>query len=197
MSKINMQDLREDDILYFDNGECLTIKKIAYNVSDHFYYVQVSEDMAFRYTEMGKCEFPQYSIKKVDLVERPEDSITYYVPNLFIQPSPVLTVKIKGAKKPVSQKIINSIMSLNEMGPYYKGEILTAEVLPVVFAELRKCRGRDVTVLKTEHIFCKNMKEAEEKLKELQERFNKKAEEESENESGSEVKRLPELLRED
>ena len=76
------------------------------------------------------------------------------------------------------------------MGPFYHGEIIKAEILPVVYAELRKCKGRDVSILKTEKIFCKDEKEAVKTVETFKEKYLVAAEEKSNDDTGSEVKTI-------
>lgn len=183
-----MDDLRKGDIITFLTGEKVEIESIIYNVDEKLYYIQINDTTAFRYTEKGECEFPSYGISEVELVEKPEDNITYYVPDVRISTLPYIEVLIKGAKKPIKQKIIKSIFDLDGMGPFYKGEYINATFGPVVIAELKKCKGRKVETLKSLEIFCKDYKEAEEKLEEFKNRYTDQAREKAENEEGAEVK---------
>lgn len=183
-----MDDLRKGDIITFLTGEKSEIMSIVYDVNEKTYYVQVNETTAFRYNEKGKCEFPSYDISEVELVEQPEDNITYYIPDVRISTLPYIEVLIKGAKKPVKQQIIKSIFDLNGMGPFYKGEIINATFGPVVIAELKKCKGRSVETLKTIEIFCKDEKEAKQKMEEFTNKYTEQAQEQASNEEGAEVK---------
>lgn len=185
-----MDDLRKGDIITFLTGEKTEILSVVYNVDDKNYYVQINETTAFRYNDKGKCEFPAYDILEVELVEKPEDNITYYVPDVRISVLPYIEVSIKGAKKPIKQQIIKSIFDLNGMGPFYKGEIISATFGPVVIAELKKCRGRSVETLKTLEIFCKDDKEAKEKLEEFTSKYTEQAQEKAHEDTGAEVKRV-------
>ena len=183
-----MDDLRKGDIITFLTGEKSEIMSIVYDVNEKTYYVQVNETTAFRYNEKGKCEFPSYDISEVELVEQPEDNITYYIPDVRISTLPYIEVLIKGAKKPIKQQIIKSIFDLNGMGPFYKGEIINATFGPVVIAELKKCKGRSVETLKTIEIFCKDEKEAKQKMEEFTNKYTEQAQEQASNEEGAEVK---------
>lgn len=183
-----MDDLRKGDIITFLTGEKSEIMSIVYDVNEKTYYVQVNETTAFRYNEKGKCEFPSYDISEVELVEQPEDNITYYIPDVRISTLPYIEVLIKGAKKPIKQQIIKSIFDLNGMGPFYKGEIINATFGPVVIAELKKCKGRSVETLKTIEIFCKDEKEAKQKMEEFTNKYTEQAQEQANNEEGAEVK---------
>lgn len=183
-----MDDLRKGDIITFLTGEKSEIMSIVYDVNEKTYYVQINETTAFRYNEKGKCEFPSYDISEVELVEQPEDNITYYIPDVRISTLPYIEVLIKGAKKPIKQQIIKSIFDLNGMGPFYKGEIINATFGPVVIAELKKCKGRSVETLKTIEIFCKDEKEAKQKMEEFTNKYTEQAQEQANNEKGAEVK---------
>lgn len=183
-----MDDLRKGDIITFLTGEKSEIMSIVYDVNEKTYYVQVNETTAFRYNEKGKCEFPSYDISEVELVEQPEDNITYYIPDVRISTLPYIEVLIKGAKKPIKQQIIKSIFDLNGLGPFYKGEIINATFGPVVIAELKKCKGRSVETLKTIEIFCKDEKEAKQKMEEFTNKYTEQAQEQANNEEGAEVK---------
>lgn len=183
-----MDDLRKGDIITFLTGEKSEIMSIVYDVNEKTYYVQVNETTAFRYNEKGKCEFPSYDISEVELVEQPEDNITYYIPDVRISTLPYIEILIKGAKKPIKQQIIKSIFDLNGMGPFYKGEIINATFGPVVIAELKKCKGRSVETLKTIEIFCKDEKEAKQKMEEFTNKYTEQAQEQANNEEGAEVK---------
>lgn len=183
-----MDDLRKGDIITFLTGEKSEIMSIVYDVNEKTYYVQINETTAFRYNEKGKCEFPSYDISEVELVEQPEDNITYYIPDVRISTLPYIEVLIKGAKKPIKQQIIKSIFDLNGMGPFYKGEIINATFGPVVIAELKKCKGRSVETLKTIEIFCKDEKEAKQKMEEFTNKYTEQAQEQANNEEGAEVK---------
>lgn len=183
-----MDDLRKGDIITFLTGEKSEIMSIVYDVNEKTYYVQINETTAFRYNEKGKCEFPSYDISEVELVEQPEDNITYYIPDVRISTLPYIEILIKGAKKPIKQQIIKSIFDLNGMGPFYKGEIINATFGPVVIAELKKCKGRSVETLKTIEIFCKDEKEAKQKMEEFTNKYTEQAQEQANNEEGAEVK---------
>lgn len=185
---LNMDILRSGDKIIFENGEEVEIVNIAYRVDDGLYYVNVGNDTAFRYNNTGKCEFPGYDIKETVLVEKESDKITYYVPFVYWSPSPVISLYVKGGKKPIRQDVIKTIFELDGFGPFYKGEIIKADIMPVVYAELRKCKGRSMEVLKVEKIFCKDEKEAEETIKNFKDKYLDLAEEKSNDDAGSEVK---------
>lgn len=189
-NQLNMDILRSGDKIIFENGEEVEIVNIVYRTDDGLYYVNVGNDTAFRYNESGKCEFPGYDIKETVLVEKESDKITYYVPYVYWMPSPVVTIRVKGGRKPIKQEVIKSIFELNGFGPFYKGEIITADIKPVVYAELRKCKGRNMEVLKVEKIFCKDEKEAEETIANFKDKYLDLAEEKSNNDTGSEVKKV-------
>lgn len=186
--EINMDILRKGDKIKFENGEEVEIVNIAYRTDDGLYYINVGNDTAFRYNEQGKCEFPGYDIAETELVETEDDKITYYVPYIYWCHSPVVSVYVKGGKKPIKQNVVKSIFELDGYGPFYKGEIIKANISPVVYAELRKCKGRDMEVLKTEKIFCKSEKEAEETVRNFKDKYLVTAEERANNDTGSQVK---------
>lgn len=188
--KIDMDSLRKGDVLKFENGEEAKIESIAFRMDDKKYYIDLGTKVAFRFDSEGKCEFPAYNISEVVLVETEDDKITYYVPNIFWQLTPVVSITVKGAKKPLKQTIVKSVFELDGMGPFYHGEIIKAEILPVVYAELRKCKGRDVSILKTEKIFCKDEKEAVKTVETFKEKYLVAAEEKSNDDTGSEVKTI-------
>ena len=189
-NNINLDILRKGDKIKFENGEEVEIVNIAYRTDDHLYYINIGNDTAFRYNEAGKCEFPGYDIAETILVEKETDNITYYVPYVYWLPSPVVSIYIKGGKKPIKQHVVKTIFELDGFGPFYKGEIIKAEIMPVVYAELRKCRGRTMEVLKTEKIFCKDEKEAEETVSNFKDKYLDLSQEKADGDSGSEVKEI-------
>lgn len=179
-----MDDLRKGDIITFLTGEKSEILSIVYDVNEKTYYIQVNETTAFRYNTKGKCEFPSYDIAEVELVENPDDNITYYIPDVRISTLPYIEIGIKGAKKPIKQFIVKSIFDLGNLGPFYKGETINATFGPVVIAELKKCKGRNVETLKTLEIFCKDEKEAKQKMEEFTSKYTEQAQEQAKNEEG-------------
>lgn len=185
---LKMDELRKGDIITFLTGEKTSIEFISFDPGDDIYYVKVNETTAFRYDSKGKCEFPSYDIKEVELVPDPDDETVYYVPDVDVKIFPYVEVYVKGAKKPIKQFIAKSIFDLDGLGPFYKGEIIKATIGPVIIANLKKCKGRTVEILKTLKIFCKDEKEAEEELSKFKAKFVNIAEEKANEEEGAKVK---------
>lgn len=173
-NEINMEILRKGDIIHFVSGEQAEILTAAFNPNDGLYYIQFDEKTAFRYNSAGKCEFPNYDVEKVDLITQPDDDKVLYVPDIFCGEAPVVSLVM--GDKIISQKLVKTIFDLNGFGgaKLPGGSHLEAGIVPTVFAQLKKVKGRDVSVLKTETIFCKTKEEAEKKRVQFAEKYQYK-----------------------
>lgn len=170
-NEINMEILRKGDIVHFSSGETSEIFTAAFNPNDNLYYLQFDEKTAFRYNSAGKCQFPSYDIVDVELVPQPDDDKVLYVPDIFCGDAPVVSLVCGG--KVLAQKLVKTIFDLQGFGgaKIPGGSHLEAGIVPTVFAQLKKIKGRDVIVLKTETIFCKTREEAEKKRVQFAEKY--------------------------
>lgn len=122
------------------------------------------KDIILSYNIAGdSLEDPSLNISNLEMVELPEDSLTYYYPKFSVELLPIL--KING-----EDKIIYKLLDLNGL-EIKEPQVLEASYKYTVIAMLIKRKGREMSVIKQEKIICDTKEACEEKLKEIENSF--------------------------
>lgn len=164
MEKAIMNILREGDFVFLGE-EKLLVKDCQ--KGNGIYSITVErngKDINLMYNIVGdSMENPSLNITNVELVERPEDKITVYYPDLGVDVLPVLTINGE-------DMFIYKLTDLDGL-EVKEPQTLKAAFKYVVVANLLKKKGRDLQLLKSEKIICESKEDCQAKLDEISKHF--------------------------
>ena len=163
MTNININLIREDDVIHLENGETFEVKE-AWNANG-IYQCKVNyncKDVVLSYNILGESlEDPSLNIIRFEMKEKPEDKITYYIPRFDVVLLPVLTINGE-------DKIIYRLVDLDGLevnGP----QTLKAIYKHTIEAKLQKKLGRTSEVINE----AKMIFNSEEECRDALEKINK------------------------
>lgn len=171
---MNINLLRAGDKITVESGETLEIAE-AWTANDIYQFkvgVHDEKEIILSYNLEGKSlEHESLNITSYELVEKPEDKLTFFTPKFEVRLMPVLVVNGE-------EKIVATLKELD--GLEIKGDqTLKADYKYTIIATLQKKSGRTITNLKSQNIICQSAEECEEKLKEIEGMFHGEDEEDA------------------
>lgn len=162
MTDININLIREDDIIHLENGEIFEVKE-TWNANG-IYQCKVNyndKDIVLSYNILGESlEDKNLNIIRFEMVEKPEDKITYYIPRFDVVLLPVLNVNGE-------DKIIYRLVDLDGLevnGP----QTLKAGYKHTIEVKLQKKLGRTLEVLKEDKIICDSEEDCKNRLSQME-----------------------------
>lgn len=158
MTDVNINLIREDDIIHLENGEIFEVKE-TWNANG-IYQCKINyndKDIVLSYNILGESlEDKSLNITRLEMVEKPDDKIPYYIPRFDVVLLPVLTINGE-------DKIIYRLVDLD--GLEVKGDqVLKATYKHTIEIKLQKKLGRTIEVLKEDKIICNSEEECKQQL---------------------------------
>ena len=161
MSDININLIREDDIISLKNGETFVVKE-TWNANG-VYQCKVNhngKNIVLSYNILGESlEDESLNIVKLQMIERPEDKIPYYIPRVDVVLLPILNINGE-------DMIIYRLVDLDGI-EVKESQTLKAGYKHVIETKLQKKLGRTLEVLKESKIICDSEKDCRERLEKI------------------------------
>lgn len=161
MTDININLIREDDIIHLENGEVFKVKE-TWNANG-IYQCKVNyngKEIVLSYNILGESlEDKSLNIVQFEMVEKPEDKIPYYIPRVDVVLLPILTVN--GV-----DTIIYRLVDLDGM-EIKSAQTLKAGYKHVIETKLQKRLGRMSEILKESKIICDSEEDCRERLEKI------------------------------
>lgn len=161
MTDININLIREDDIIHLENGEIFEVKE-TWNANG-IYQCKVNyndKDIVLSYNILGESlEDKSLNIVRFEMREKPEDKITYYIPRVDVVLLPILTINDE-------EKIIYRLIDLDGI-EVKSAQKLKAGYKHVIEVKLQKKLGRTMEILKENKLICESEEVCKKKLDEI------------------------------
>lgn len=150
MTNVNINLIREDDIIHLENGEIFEVKE-TWNANG-VYQCKVNyndKEIVLSYNILGESlEDKSLNITRLEMIEKPDDKIPYYIPRIDVVLLPVLTINGE-------DMFIYRLVDLD--GLEVKGnQTLKASYKHTIEIKLQKKLGRTLEVLKENKIICES-----------------------------------------
>ena len=162
MTNVNINLIREDDIIHLENGEIFEVKE-TWNANG-IYQCKVNyndKEIILSYNVLGESlESPDLNIIRLEMTEKPEDKIPYYIPRFDVVLLPVLNINGE-------DKIIYRLVDLDGI-EVTSNQTLKACYKHTIEAKLQKKLGRTLEVIKEDKIICESEEECRKRLEQLE-----------------------------
>lgn len=162
MTDININLIREDDIIQLENGEVFRVKE-TWNANG-IYQCKVDhkvKEIVLSYNILGESlEDPSLNIVQFVMVEKPEDKIPYYIPRFDVVLLPVLNVNGE-------DRIIYRLVDLDGV-EIKEPQVLKAGYKHTIEVKLQKKLGRTLEVLKEDKIICDSEEDCKNRLSQME-----------------------------
>lgn len=161
MEKININRLRQDDIIKLQSGTLLTVEDVwsAGNI-----YQVSSNGKIYSFSIDGKNLENGDNILEINWVEQPDDDVVQYIPKVTVDLLPILNVNGE-------DMFIYRLLDLDNL-EIKEPQTLKARYKHVIIKTLVKKKGRDIEIVGEKKIICESEEECKKKLEEIEGRLN-------------------------
>ena len=162
MTDVNINLIREDDIIHLENGEVFEVKE-TWNANGVYQCKVIYNDkeVVLSYNILGESlEDKSLNIIRFEMIEKPEDKIPLYIPRVDAVMLPILNINGEN-------KIIYRLVDLD--GMEVKGDqVLKADYKPTIEVKLQKKLGRTSEILKEEKIICDSEEDFKNRMEKIE-----------------------------